>query len=225
MYQTFQKEKSIRKTYNSLKNDPILRADFLRYLILLAEGGVYSDIDTWPIQSIERWIPPEYINLANVVLGIEADKGQGPIWRGSPWTVQISQFTVMSKPHHPLMRQVVEDIQEGIKLFSKQHGPDWTLSHLSFDDVVSLTGPRAFTSAVYHYLADHVGYTGNGDVLSGLKEPVLLADVLILPINAFASGQKHSNSGTSEDKTALVSHNWMSSWVPTHPRQEDGDSD
>lgn len=40
--------------------DPILKADFLRYLILLREGGVWADIDVYPHQPISQWVPKQY---------------------------------------------------------------------------------------------------------------------------------------------------------------------
>ncbi|GME64182.1 Initiation-specific alpha-1,6-mannosyltransferase [Neofusicoccum parvum] len=77
----FSNYRDIRQTYNFIKQDPILRADFLRYLILLAEGGVYTDVDTQPIRPIEDWVHPEFLNRTNVVLGIEADQALGPLWK------------------------------------------------------------------------------------------------------------------------------------------------
>ena len=44
--------------------------------------------------------------------------------------------------------------------------------------------------------------------------------VLILPINAFGSGQAHSNSGSPEENTALVQHLFRGSWKVDHPRTE-----
>lgn len=38
---------------------PVLKADFFRYLILYARGGIYSDIDTYAIQSALAWLPDE----------------------------------------------------------------------------------------------------------------------------------------------------------------------
>jgi len=35
----------LRLTYHAL-NDPVLKADLLRYLVVFAKGGVYTDIDT-----------------------------------------------------------------------------------------------------------------------------------------------------------------------------------
>ncbi|KAH7065079.1 hypothetical protein B0J12DRAFT_749156, partial [Macrophomina phaseolina] len=106
----FRYDSGIRQTYDLIKSDPILRADFLRYLILLAEGGVYTDVDTRPIRPVDDWIPSQYRNRTNVVLGIEIDKGQGPLWSGMPWSIQISQFTIMAKRNHPLIRRVVHDV-------------------------------------------------------------------------------------------------------------------
>lgn len=219
----FRYDSGIRQTYDLIKSDPILRADFLRYLILLAEGGVYTDVDTRPIRPVDDWIPSQYRNRTNIVLGIEIDKGQGPLWSGMPWSIQISQFTIMAKRNHPLIRRVVHDVQNGVETFLRQQGRD-TLPQLFFDDVIGLTGPRVFTTAVFEYLSECLGLRITGDEISGLRQPILLADALIVPVNGFASGQQHSHSGTADDETALVSHTWMSSWVPTHPHHHSADS-
>ena len=47
--------------------DSIIRADFLRYLVLWREGGVYSDIDTKALKPIVTWIPEPYKNRVNAV--------------------------------------------------------------------------------------------------------------------------------------------------------------
>lgn len=219
MRRAFHENDSARKMYFLIKDDPILRADFLRYLVLLVEGGVYTDMDTRPMQPIDVWIPEEFTNRVNIALGVEIDKGQGRLWRDMPWTVQMSQFTIMAKPNHPLLRHVVDSVGDNVSRFLEEHGTNGKLPRLFFDDVLGLTGPRIFTNAVFRYLSEQTGFEMNGDEVSGIREPTLFADVLIFPINGFASGQQHSNSGTALDKTALVSHRWMSSWVPTHPHQ------
>lgn len=40
--------------------------------------------------------------------------------------------------------------------------------------------------------------------------------VLVLPINAFGSGQMHSKSGSLEGNTALVQHLFKGSWKVSH---------
>lgn len=42
----------IQETFFDLQ-DPILRADFFRYLVLLGDGGIYSDIDTLSLKPVE----------------------------------------------------------------------------------------------------------------------------------------------------------------------------
>jgi mannosyltransferase OCH1-like enzyme len=39
----------------------------LRYLILYANGGVYSDIDTKALKPISTWIPEQLKNKVNAV--------------------------------------------------------------------------------------------------------------------------------------------------------------
>ena len=41
--------------------------------------------------------------------------------------------------------------------------------------------------------------------------------MLILPINAFGSGQGHSKSGSPDENTALVQHLFKGSWKADHP--------
>ncbi|KFY31492.1 hypothetical protein V493_01060, partial [Pseudogymnoascus sp. VKM F-4281 (FW-2241)] len=61
-------------------NDPVMKADYLRYLILLREGGVWADIDVSPSQPISEWIPKQYRGSVNLVIGIENDHHKEPIW-------------------------------------------------------------------------------------------------------------------------------------------------
>ena len=44
--------------------------------------------------------------------------------------------------------------------------------------------------------------------------------VLILPVNAFGSGQAHSKSGSPDANTALVQHLFKGSWKANHPAME-----
>ena len=39
---------------------PVLKADFFRYLILLARGGIYTDIDTTALKPATEWLPPDF---------------------------------------------------------------------------------------------------------------------------------------------------------------------
>ena len=53
----------------------ILKADFFRYLILLARGGVYADIDTTALKPAMEWLPGGFkASTVGLVVGIEADQ-------------------------------------------------------------------------------------------------------------------------------------------------------
>jgi mannosyltransferase OCH1-like enzyme len=93
--------------------DPILRADLLRYLILYAYGGVWGDIDTRPKQPVSNWIPAEYADKVNFVVGIENDHKGGRIWPTVPYTVQLAQYTVLAKPGHVVMARLMTN-SEGL---------------------------------------------------------------------------------------------------------------
>ncbi|CCF33465.1 glycosyltransferase sugar-binding region containing DXD domain, partial [Colletotrichum higginsianum] len=102
----------VLKAYDALPL-AVLKADFFRYLILLARGGIYSDIDTFAIRSALEWIP-ERIPRESVglVIGIEADPDR-PDWKD--WysrRIQFCQWTIQSKPGHPVLREIVVRITE-----------------------------------------------------------------------------------------------------------------
>jgi alpha 1,6-mannosyltransferase len=52
----------------------VLRADFLRYLLLAIEGGVYSDIDTELLKPIHEWEPDEFKSRTKLIVRLEADQ-------------------------------------------------------------------------------------------------------------------------------------------------------
>lgn len=126
----------IVEAFNYLPS-PILKADFLRYLILYARGGIYSDIDTSPVKSFENWpslrhdmiqelkekakIVPykgfkrtiarnDHFDEPGLVVGIEADPDR-PDW--ADWyarRIQFCQWTIQSKPGHPALRELIMNI-------------------------------------------------------------------------------------------------------------------
>lgn len=59
-------------------NDYMIRSDFIRYLILLTDGGVYNDLDVECLEPIDTWVPSQSKDTAGVVLGVEIDNKYGP---------------------------------------------------------------------------------------------------------------------------------------------------
>lgn len=62
----------ILNTYLEL-GSTILRADYLRYLVLAAEGGIYSDLDTDAVQPIDSWFSDHSYKQTRAIVGLEFD--------------------------------------------------------------------------------------------------------------------------------------------------------
>lgn len=73
----------------------VVRADFLRYLLLAVEGGVYSDLDTEMLVPLIDWVPEEFKQKAKLIVGLESDSGpSGTPVPGMTYPVQFCQWTI-----------------------------------------------------------------------------------------------------------------------------------
>ena len=192
-------------------SDNIMRADFFRYLVLLGDGGLYSDIDTEALKPIESWIPQEYKNQTNAVVGVEYDTfGQG---KGQAlMDLQLCNWTLMAKANHRLMSIVVANVIKALKALAHEQGVPLDQINANFNDVLSSTGPVQLTRSTWQYLTEVSGEEFTWQRVTGLKEPMLVHDLLILPVTAFGNGQAHSDAGPPTDIHALVHHQFKGTW-------------
>ncbi|KAI4853758.1 hypothetical protein E4T44_00638 [Aureobasidium sp. EXF-8845] len=210
----------IVKTYKSL-NARIIKSDLLRYLIMYVEGGVYADIDVEAIRPIKRFIPKIYDEaVVDMVIGIEVDEPNFA-WHpvlGSK-AQSFCQWTFMGKPRLPVMMRLIENIMKWLHDLSvKQEKPISEL-YLDFNEVLTGTGPSAFTIAILAEMSKVVGKPVRWETFTGLTEAKLVGGVLVLPVEAFAAGTGHSDSGNHKGKGAMVKHHFhASSWPSKHPR-------
>lgn len=193
--------------------DGILRADFLRYLVMAGEGGVWADIDVFPHQPISTWIPPRYSNGTNLVVGIENDHHKHPIWPNLPYSVQLAQYTILAKPGHPALLKLIDQVCSNLAglLLTKAPGED-----ITFEDVMATTGPFAFTKALMEYFTEITGTKYTGDQLDTLQEPILIGDVLVLPKDSFG-WLPHEKTHEKGEPSILVEHLFIGSWRDGHP--------
>lgn len=173
----FAKFPSIIDIYQDLAV-PILKADFLRQLIIYADGGIWSDLDVTCHVPIDAWILAEYKNATNLVVGIEFDGDQFASW------------TVMAKPRTAHIAAVIEYIMDALEDVATQAGPNIAgLTMAMIEDVVAVTEPQAMTRAILESVSVELGVEVGAENVSGLRELVLLHDVLVLPNAAFAAMQ------------------------------------
>lgn len=120
--------------------DTILRADYLRYLILLAEGGTYIDIDTECSRPIQTWIPDEYQGKAGLVIGIEYDAFNETVGIGFKYPVQFCQWALMASPGNRVLRHVVDRVTTALHDLAKE--PLGEIRATTNDEVLGTTGPQ-----------------------------------------------------------------------------------
>lgn len=189
---------------------PVLKADFFRYLILLARGGVYSDIDTSALKSAVEWIPESVPREAvGLVIGIEADPDR-PDWHD--WysrRIQFCQWTIQSKPGHPVLREVVAQITEET-LKKKRTG---LLSGVKDQNVIEFTGPAVWTDIIFSYFNDPRYFdmsNSKGAIdwhnFTGMTATKKVGDVIVLPITSFSPGVGQMGAKEYDDPMAFVRH-------------------
>ena len=205
--------------------DPILRADMIRYLVLLADGGLYSDLDTALLKPIDDWIPPPFRDLTNVVIGIEYDKLKGDRWVDWSLDLQFSTWTILAKPGHLLFELTVRRVVQRLKDLANKQGKALSRMDVTFREVLDTTGPALFTEVVFEMLSQQTGTNFTWLNVTRLKAPRLVEDILILPITSFGSGQGHSNAGQPDEGSALVQHLFKGSWKNEHPIEEERHDD
>ncbi|OWT37939.1 alpha 1,6-mannosyltransferase [Cryptococcus neoformans Bt1] len=123
----------IQEVWDNLPHG-ILRADTLRYLLLLLRGGIYSDTDTVLLKSPSHWGQNarlwndgegwlaedqkkrleegaqinEVLGRPSVIVGLEADVGDREDWYDWwPRPIQMVQWTMASTPSHPIALSAV----------------------------------------------------------------------------------------------------------------------
>ncbi|KAI0385133.1 glycosyltransferase family 32 protein [Hypomontagnella monticulosa] len=210
----------VLEAYNALPQ-PVLKADFFRYLILLARGGIYSDIDTYAIRSALDWIPDSVPKESiGLVIGIEADPDR-PDWKD--WysrRIQFCQWTIQAKPGHPVLRDIVARItKETLKRKSEN------LFVSKEKSVVEFTGPAVWTDTIFDYFNDPRYFDMSNSQnnitymnFTGIEAPKKVGDVIVLPITSFSPGVQQMGAKDYDDPMAFVKHDFEGTWKPESER-------
>lgn len=202
----------VYEAYNAMPI-PVLKADFFRYLILLARGGIYSDIDTTALKSAIDWIPADVPpSSVGLIVGIEADPDRED-WKD--WysrRIQFCQWTIQAKPGHPVLRNIVAAITEDT-LRMKKAG---ILKKKRMDkSIVEFTGPAIWTDTIFSYMNDKdyfkVEQSARNitwEAFTGIEKPKKVGDVVVLPITGFSPGVGQMGAGELDDPQAFVKHDF-----------------
>ena len=196
------------EAYNAL-SIPVLKADFFRYLILLARGGIYTDIDTTALKSTTDWIPDEVPRSTyGLVVGIEADPNRADWQEWYSRRIQFCQWTIQAKAGHPILRDVVAIITEDTLRMKKQG-----ILHSMDKSIVEFTGPAVWTDAIFSYLNNPAYFKVDGknitwETFTGMETAKKVGDVVVLPITSFSPGVQQMGSKEPDDPMAFVKHDF-----------------
>jgi alpha 1,6-mannosyltransferase len=190
---------------------PVLKADFFRYLILLARGGIYSDIDTSALKAATEWVPSDVPRSSyGMVVGIEADPDR-PDW--ADWysrRIQFCQWTIQAKSGHPILRDIVANITE--ETLKRKAEGRLTKDHKG---IVEFTGPALWTDLIFKFFNDPEYFdmsTTKGNItwreFTGMTSAKKVGDVVVLPITSFSPGVRQMGAGEDDDPMAFVKHHF-----------------
>lgn len=202
--------------------ETILRMDFFRYLILFAKGGVYADVDTFPLQPVPNWIP-ENVSPGEVgmIIAVGSDTTSANWRQEVVRRLEFGNFVVQSKPGHPVLREIIAQItentlrlkktlREGEKLYLEGSANQKTLA------ISKWTGTGLWTDVVLNYLNDYVKSSIFQSVswqdFHALLMPKLVSDILVLPVKSFASQIEVPKDGKISDQIAFVKHFGANLW-------------
>lgn len=207
--------------YNTLPSK-ILKMDFFKYLILLARGGVYADIDTEPLQPVPNWIPENLEPVSiGLIVGVEHE-AENPDWRSRyVRRLQLGTWIIQAKPGHPVVREVVANITE-TTLKKKAEG---TLNDKlrSEKNIMTWTGSAVWTDVIFSYLNDYLRSGSTNRITWGwfehLNEPRPIADVLAFP--PFSFNAPSTIKSDDEKKSYYLTRHEAKKYWKTVPQLED----
>lgn len=199
--------------YNALPSK-VLKLDFFKYLILLARGGVYADMDTDPLQPVPNWIP-EDLDPGNIglIVGVEHD-ADSPDWRSRyVRRLQFGTWVIQAKPGHPVVREVVAKVTE--TTLQRQREGSLNINLRNDLNIMGWTGSGVWTDVIFSYLNDYLR-SGNTEKITwtwfhDMKQPRQVADLLVFPAFSFSAPAEIKND---DDRKALflTHHEAKKSW-------------
>ncbi|ABN65126.2 membrane-bound alpha-1,6- mannosyltransferase Initiation-specific [Scheffersomyces stipitis CBS 6054] len=217
----------VARAYNIMPKS-ILKADFFRYLILYARGGVYSDIDTVGLKPIDKWVSSNttlYDKPINpgLVVGIEADPDR-PDW--AEWyarRIQFCQWTIQAKKGHPMLRELIAEITEKTLTRARKGQLKKVLGKDEGGDIMNWTGPGIWTDAIFNYMNNVLQSPENFQkkkydeiitwkIFTGMESAIAIDDVLVLPITSFSPDVGQMGAKNMNDPMAYAKHMFSGSW-------------
>ena len=165
--------------------------------MLLGDGGVYSDIDTTSLKSIEDWVPLAYLNKIKLVVGVDYDKLDGVRWRDWTLDIQFCTWTILANAGHRLMKMTVDRVIARLKVPAREQGTKISGIRPSFMHVLNITGPAFVTRTIIEGHTTGTNFTWENT--TGMTESKLLGDGTHVQRPSPSSGPFSGFGGLSRD--------------------------
>ncbi|KAK7207697.1 nucleotide-diphospho-sugar transferase [Myxozyma melibiosi] len=211
----------IVEVYKSFPN-AALKADLLRYLLLYLYGGVYADVDLYCRKPISEWIPHDLAKSdADVIIGIELDEPYVTLETQRQWhwhrPYSFAQFTIVAKPFaKPIRTAIVRVVAHAHHLARlKNKSSPSKISKYTPEEVFEVSGPGMWTDVLIdsmNYRRKDVSWAQMNNLKKPIRVPTENGAIIVLPVQYFGNGQRHSNAGDYNQPEACVSHLFTKSW-------------
>ncbi|KAK3648922.1 hypothetical protein LTR56_003794 [Elasticomyces elasticus] len=190
--------------------EPVLRADYIKNLTLQRRASPGRD-----------WKPADYRDRTKLFVGIEYDARHEGIRGDFDLTVQLCQWTLASRPGNSALRHVVDRVTQALQDYSVDN-PTMVVDQEKGGEIMHLIRPRIFTKAIIEAKGKQIVREIVDEDIMNLTGPKLIGDVLVMPINAFGTGQLHSGSGPRGNADQLISHHFVGfqTWKPSHEKAD-----
>ncbi len=138
----------------------------------------------------------------------------------SPYIFRLENWTLASRRDHPFFKHVAESVARNLIALAKQQGKSLGDMEVGYRDVVTTTGPIAFTTAFFEYANKTSKSEWTYKDLTMLEEPKLVGDILVLPIRAFSQvdADREGDGAHSRNFSSMVYHHSQGSWKGEHPQ-------
>ncbi|KAG0678942.1 membrane-bound alpha-1,6- mannosyltransferase Initiation-specific [Pichia californica] len=144
----------IVNAYNLLP-DTRLKYDFLKYLIVFINGGIYADIDTLDAKPLKFWYEST-LKPSKMMVGIDVD------YNDVNWDIlynrrlTFSTKIFKSKSHHPFLAKLIARIVYTIyNSIDEINSIDWNQAYQNVDSndepLIQFTSASIFTDTLFDY--------------------------------------------------------------------------
>lgn len=208
----------IEFAYINLLNKAVLQADFFRYMVVFAFGGIWADADTWLRRPFDEWISMASVgaktcNIAKLerkvgmIVGIEYEHSQ-----------TLVQYVFAAKQGHPVLLELIAGIIE----LSPELAIKVDKNQLGIGDILRGTGPSRFSEVVAQWIRTRWDDKFDREQeWNELRTPTLFGDILVLPQYGFGGNQpyrpnSHDDKPGSHDDRTCVQHSYQNSWSNDH---------